>query len=80
MFCLEQVEGGFVVADPQPVEISGCTFLLVQPSELPPSALNLTVEEGAQIAGAIAVVWAIGFAARAAIYAIKSSERDSNYD
>lgn len=79
MLCLEQVGGGFIVADPQPVEIMGCTYLIVQPSELPPSPFQLTPAEGAQIAGAIAVVWAIGFAARAAVYAIKN-ERNSDHD
>jgi len=65
MLCLSQIDGNtFQVASPQPTEYTSCTYVLAQPSDLGINAWALTPDEGYQIATAIAICWAAGYASR----------------
>lgn len=77
MQCLTDTGSGFVVTNPQPVEYTSCTFILVNPTEISSEIFNLTAEQGSQIGTAIILVWAIAFAYRAAIHALKSDESEN---
>ena len=57
------------MADPQVIQCAAaCTVTVVHSLPL----LEMTVEEGAQIAGAVLAVWAAGWAFRALIQALRS--------
>lgn len=57
------------MADPTVIDCpSACTVTVVHELSLPP--LQLTAEEGAAIAGAVLVIWAVGYAFRMAIRAL----------
>lgn len=61
------------MADPTVVDCSAaCTVTVVHELSLPP--LQLTAEEGAQVAGAILLVWAAGFGIRMAARAMNSAD------
>lgn len=57
------------MADPQTIQCAtACTVTVIHSLPL----LEMTVEEGAQIAGAVLAVWAAGWAFRALIQALRS--------
>lgn len=73
--------GAYNITSPQPTMYTGCTNVLVSPSELSAEIFNITAEQGATIGGAIIFVWAVAFAFRAAISSLNShNERDSEND
>lgn len=55
---------------------SACTVTVVHELSLPP--LQLTTEEGAQIAGAILAVWVVGFGARLLVRALNIDGRSTS--
>lgn len=60
--------------EPTTVECStACTVTIVHELSLPP--LQLTVEEGGQIALAIVGVWAVAFGVRVAIQALRHTDK-----
>lgn len=71
---LDMGAGEFVLADPQPPEYQACTYLLVQPSELPLELFNITPAEGAQLSAAIVAVWAIAWVVKPFILALRTDE------
>jgi len=75
MLCLIDMGGGeFVLANPQPPEYKDCTYLLVQPSQLPLELFNITPAEGAQLSAAIVAVWAIAWVVKPFILALRTDE------
>lgn len=65
------------MADPIVIDCSSaCTVTVVHELSLPP--LQLTPDEGLQIAVAVIVMWCVGWAFRQVIRLIKTSEEDSN--
>lgn len=64
------------MADPQVIECaSACTVTVVHEISLP--LLNLTVEQGEQISGAILWVWAIGWGIRQLVKLVQTSDASS---
>ncbi|MET3181115.1 UNVERIFIED_ORG: hypothetical protein ABIC43_004284 [Variovorax guangxiensis] len=64
------------MADPQVIECSSaCTVTVVHDFNLP--VFNLTVEQGAQISGAILWVWAIGWCIRQLVKLVQTSDASS---
>lgn len=60
------------MADPTVVQCeSACTITVHHEIDVPP--LSLSLAEASQIAGAILVVWAIGFGARAVVRVLNPS-------
>jgi hypothetical protein len=76
MQCLTDTGTGFVLTNPQPVEYTACTYILVNPTEISSEIFNLTAAQGGLIGGAIVLVWAVAFAYRAAIQALQTNERE----
>ena len=73
--CLTDIGAGqYQIASPQPTEISDCVYLIAQPQELTAGAWSLTVEQGQQLAAAIALLWAIGAVFRVLISLLKQKE------
>jgi hypothetical protein len=65
------------MADPQVIQCAAaCTVTVVHSLPL----LEMTVEEGAQIAGAVLAVWAVGWAFRALIQALRSDGNSSTQE
>ena len=65
------------MADPQVIQCAAASTVTVVHS-LP--LLEMTVEEGAQIAGAVLAVWAVGWAFRALIQALRSDGNSSTQE
>lgn len=57
---------------------SACTVTVVHEFVLPP--LQLSTAEGAQIAGAVLAVWAVGFGIRMLIRTLSSSDGSTNHE
>ena len=65
------------MADPQVIQCAAaCTVTVVHSLPL----LEMTVEEGAQIAGAVLAVWAAGWAFRALIQALRCDGNSSTQE
>jgi hypothetical protein len=77
MQCLTDTGTGFVLTSPQPTDYTTCTYLLVQQPDIAVNAWALTTSQGTQIALAIAICWAIGWAFRAAISLLKPNESEN---
>lgn len=68
---------GAFMADPVTINCPGaCTVTVVHELSLPP--LQLTAAEGAQIAGAVLAVWAIGWGFRALVQVLKKTDGNSS--
>jgi len=66
MLCLTEISAGnYQVASPQPTEYTTCTYVLAQQTDIGINAWALTPEQGFQIATAIGICWAFGYAFRA---------------
>lgn len=82
MLCLQDSgAGNYQVVSPQPATINGCTFLIVQPNEIPTAFMNLTPEDGLKVGGLLATVLVVGFTFRAIAQALNvsfSNNGDSN--
>jgi len=60
MNCVYVDAAGYVrLVDPQPVDVSGCTMVLVSGNSVMNNPFAMTAEQGAQIGGAIAALWVI---------------------
>jgi hypothetical protein len=76
MLCLQQLNStDFQLISPQPADYTGCTYLLAQPSELQPEIWNISVEQGLEIGGYLALVLVTGYTFRAMAQALKTDER-----
>ena len=65
------------MADPQIIQCaSDCTVTVVHEFSLP--VLQLSAQQGAQIAIAIVAVWVVGWALRQVIRLIRDSSNDGN--
>lgn len=76
MQCLTDTGTGYVLTNPQPVEYTACTHILVNPTEISSDIFNITAAQGGEIGGAIVLVWAVAFAYRAAIQALNFNESE----
>lgn len=71
MICAAVDPNGLVyVLDPQPVDITTCGLVIQSSIEAASSPFSMTPEQGAQIAGAILMIWAIAFTFRMLIRAL----------
>jgi hypothetical protein len=78
MICLVQVSASvYEVAATQPATYKECIHVLATSSDLAINAWALTASQGFQIAIAIGVCWATGFAFRAIGQFLKSSSNES---
>ncbi len=67
------------MADPQIIECAGaCTVTVIHQISFP--LFELTPEEGAQIAGAVLAVWAVGWAFRVLIQTLRNDGNSSTKD
>lgn len=67
------------MADPTTIECSAaCTVTVVHELSLPP--LQLTTAEGAQIAGAVLAVWAVGFGIRMLAQTLRNTDGSTNHE
>lgn len=66
----------YTVANPQPTDLSTCTYLLANPSDFPMDFL--TVDDAIQLAFLFASVLVVGFTFRAIAQALKTDERFHN--
>lgn len=81
MQCLTDLGANtYAVASPQPTELSGCTYLIAQPSELPSGFMNMTTEEGLTVGGLLATVLLVGFTFRAMAHALNFNEKGDKDD
>lgn len=65
------------MADPVTINCpSACTVTVVHELSLPP--LQLSAVEGAQIAGAVLAVWAIGWGFRTLVRVLKNTDGNSS--
>jgi hypothetical protein len=80
MDCLVMTSAGvYQLASPQPAEYTSCMYVLAQPDQVTANAWwALTVNQGTEIATAIAILWAIGCTYRVLINFLKSHDGDSN--
>ena len=75
MLCVEQDINGVILAlDPQPADVSLCPLVLVSGPEAALSPWALTPEQGAEIGGAILLVWAIAFGFRAVARTLSTAQ------
>lgn len=75
MFCVQLDTSGYLVAvDPQPVDASTCTLVVTSGSEALNSPFAITPEQGSEIAGAVLVVWALGYVFRLLVRALSTGE------
>ena len=76
MLCLQQINAtDFQVISPQPADYTSCMYLLTQPAELQPEIWNISVEQGLEIGGYLALVLVTGYTFRALAQALKTDER-----
>lgn len=74
--CAEvDANGAVYVVDPQPVDTSACGLVLVSGQEAASSPWSMTPEQGAEIAGAVLVVWALAYAFRVVIRALNVDQQ-----
>lgn len=79
MQCLTDTGTGYVLTSPQPTDLTTCTFLLVQPSELPNQLLNLSLEESLTVGSLLAGLLVVGFIFRAVARALDVNDKESEY-
>ena len=73
MICLvADVQGVLSVVQPQPADITTCTYVVGNYAEVANPWNQLTSADGALIGGAILVVWAVGYAFRVLIQFLKT--------
>lgn len=84
MQCLTDIgTGNYQIANPQPTLTTDCTYLIVQPNEIPMAFMNLTPEQGLEVGGLFALVLVAGFTFRAIAHALNvnvSNNGDSNHE
>lgn len=82
MQCLTDIgTGSYQIANPQPTVTNNCTYLIVQPNEIPTAFMNMTPEQGLEVGGLFALVLVVGFTFRAVAQALHvpiSNNGDSN--
>jgi hypothetical protein len=84
MICLElqnfnQGNGSasaFAPMNPQPSDFSTCSYVLPSGGEVGSSFMSMTSDQGAQLAMAIAMIWAIGAIFRILIDLLRTSATD----
>lgn len=74
MICIETIvidgRQHVVVASPQPADVTTCGQVLASATEIGQSPFALTTEQGAQIGGAILLVWALAWVVRMLVRAL----------
>lgn len=82
--CLDVSSGQVVLANPQPVDLSNCSALVLSGAEYQALAaadiFNISVADGLTVSTAIVGVWAIGWAFRALIITLKETDKGVNDD
>jgi hypothetical protein len=75
MLCVESGADGVVrVAQSQPAAVADCTLVVLAPAEVQSNPFVLSMQDGAQVAGAILLVWGVAFALRMARRSINLGE------
>lgn len=81
MQCLTDIGSGqYQIASPQPTLLSDCVYLLAQPNELPVDFMQLTIDEGLQVGGLLALVLVAGFTFRAIARALYAGDKSGDSD
>ena len=57
-------DGAVYLVDPQPADTSACGLVLVSGLEAASSPWSMTPEQGAEIGGAVLLVWAVAYVFR----------------
>lgn len=57
-------DGTIYAVQPQPAEVSACSYVLVSGDAALNSPFALTPEQGAQVGGAVLLVWAVAYVFR----------------
>lgn len=76
MQCVESVGGNLRLVNPQPSDLSACQMVIGSYSEMSSELTRLSPAEGAQIAGAILLIWAMGWAVRVAVRSLNVGEKE----
>lgn len=76
MICLEVVAGVVHVVSPQPIDLSACSLVAGSYSEMTSELTRISPAEGAQIAGAILLIWAMGWVVRVAARSINVGDKE----
>lgn len=69
---------GLVLVTPQPADMSACQTVVGSYSEMSSELTRLSPTEGAQIAGAILLIWAIAWTIRVIVRTLNVDERNQN--
>lgn len=69
---------GLVLVTPQPSDLSTCQMVVGSYSEMSSELTRLSPTEGAQIAGAILLIWAIAWTIRVIVRTLNVDERNQN--
>lgn len=78
MQCLiDNANGSYSIAMPQPTDSSNCIFVIASPSELQ-NQFNITMDEATAVLPAFALLLVTGFIFRAFARALSSDERYEN--
>lgn len=72
------VAQGLVLVNPQPADMSACQMVVGSYSEMSSELTRLSPTEGAQIAGAILLLWAIAWTIRVIVRTLNVDERNQN--
>jgi len=76
MQCLNDEGGGwYSLQSPQPADYTVCTYLIIQPSDLPSDVWNLTIEEAQVLMPYFGLLLLAGFTFRAIARALSVDER-----
>lgn len=76
MQCVEVGAGGLRLVSPQPVDLSACQMVIGSYSEMSSELTRISPAEGAQIAGAILLIWAMGWAFRVIARSLNVGEKE----
>lgn len=65
-----------VITSPQPADLSTCTYVVGNYSEFSSGLTQISPEQGAQIAGAILLIWAMGWVIRVIARSLNVGEKE----
>jgi len=70
-------KSALILVEPQPVDLSNCSIVVGNYGEMSSELTRISPTEGAQIAGAILLVWAIGWAFRMVARSLNVDDKES---
>lgn len=76
MQCVEEIAGVLRLVRPQPSDLSACQMVIGSYTEMSSELTRVSPAEGAQIAGAILLIWAMGWAIRVMVRSLNVGEKE----